>query len=166
MKMPDPDLAWPIKGSHQLSPTGLAVLRELWHWREAEATAANKPPYFVLRHETMVEIAAAAAFGKKIEPLLPQRFSDRRRTTLLHVIKRGLAVPPEHQPGPVRHEFRRMSLSDKRRVTELEKRRNAGAAELGVDPTIIASRATLIDLAVDWDAHQGELMNWQRELMK
>jgi ribonuclease D len=37
----------------------LAVLREIWHWREQEALAANRPPFFVLSHETLIEIAAA-----------------------------------------------------------------------------------------------------------
>ena len=30
----DPDMMWRVKGSHQLNPRGLAVVRELWHWRE------------------------------------------------------------------------------------------------------------------------------------
>jgi hypothetical protein len=29
-----------------------------------------------------------------------------------------------------------------------------------------ASRATLLDLAEDWHAHEKQLMNWQRELLK
>ena len=35
-----------------------------------------------------------------------------------------------------------------------------------IDPTLIGSRATLISLAIDGDAHQHELMSWQRELLK
>ena len=42
------------------SRPALAILRELWRWREAEAVAANKPPFFVMRHEALVQIAAAA----------------------------------------------------------------------------------------------------------
>jgi len=30
---------------------------------------------------------------------------------------------------------------------------------------LIASRATLLALAEDWDCHQGDLMNWQRDLL-
>jgi hypothetical protein len=47
----------------------------------------------------------------------------------------------------------------------LEKRRDAHAHQLGIDPTLIASRATLMELARDWDKHAPELMNWQRELL-
>ena len=152
---PDPDLVWRLKGSNRLSPPALAVLREIWRWREAEATVANRPPYFVLRHESLTELAIAAAGGHPIENFIPQRFSDRRRSGLISAIKSGLAVlPPSQQPRPVRHEVRRVSDATKRRAADLQKRRDARAQELGIDPTLIASRATLLDLAADWNTHQ------------
>jgi hypothetical protein len=48
----------------------------------------------------------------------------------------------------------------------MESRRNQKGTELALDPTLIASRATLLALAGDWDRHQGDLMEWQRELLK
>ena len=48
----------------------------------------------------------------------------------------------------------------------MQKHRDAHAAALGIDPTLIASRGMLSDLAHDWDKHVGELMNWQRDLLK
>jgi ribonuclease D len=163
---PDPDFVWRIKGSNQLTPAALAVLRELWRWREIEATAANKPPYFILRHESLIDLAAAAVSGKPVEPLIPQKFSDRRHQGVMAAIKLGLAIPRAEHPQPIRHEFRRISDSAKHRATELQQRRDARATELGIDPTLIASRATLLDLAEDWSTHEKELMNWQRELLK
>jgi len=44
-RSPDRDLVWRIKGSHKLGRASLAVLREIWQWREGEAIAANRPPY-------------------------------------------------------------------------------------------------------------------------
>jgi ribonuclease D len=166
LRPPDPNLVWRLKGSHRLSRSALAVLREVWHWREGEATAANKPPYFILRHETLIEIAEMAAGGKSIEGLTPKKFSDHRHHGLIKAVKHGLAIPAQQQPELLRHTIRRVSDRDKRRSLELQQRRDARAVELGIDPTLIASRATLLDLAADWDAHQSELMNWQRELLK
>jgi hypothetical protein len=48
----------------------------------------------------------------------------------------------------------------------LARRRDAHAHKLGIDPTLAASKATLGDLARDWDRHAPELMAWQRELLK
>jgi len=36
---------------------------------------------------------------------------------------------------------------------------------LGIDPTLIASRAVLSDLARDWEESSTELMKWQRNLL-
>ena len=162
----DMDAIWRIKGSHQLEPSALAILRELWQWREAEAVAANKPPFFVISHEALVNIAAAATLAQPIEPFLPKHISERRRGGLVKAIAHGQQLSPERHPRILRHSTRRPSEGERRRFDELQKRRDAHAAKLGIDPTLIASRAVLSDLAYDWDKHANELMNWQRELLK
>ena len=160
------DSVWRIKGSHLLGRSALAILRELWRWRETEAVAANKPPYFVISHEALVQIAAAAATGHSIELLLPRHLSERRRTSLLKAVAHGLNLLPQQHPELLRSISRRPSEGEKRRFIELQTRRDTRAAELGLDPTLIASRAMLSDLAHDWEKHQAELMSWQRELIK
>ena len=122
--------------------------------------------YFILRHESLIDIAVAATTGKPVETLIPPRFSERRYQALIQAIKQGLAVPPQDQPQPVRNVIRRISDATKRRMEALQKLRDVRATELGIDPTLIASRAMLLDLAEDWNAHEKELMNWQRELLK
>jgi len=159
----DPDLTWRVKGSHQLSPAALAVLREIWHWREREAIEANKPPYFVLAPETMVELAVAAAQSQDVQAILPRHLWPRRRERLLKAIDTGLAA--EHPPKILRHKSNRQTETEKRRMTELEKRRNLRATELDLDPTLIASRAMLVMLARDWTAHEKALMTWQKQLL-
>jgi ribonuclease D len=162
----DGDSVWRVKGSHALNRHALAVLRELWHWRNKEALAANRPPFFILSHEKMAELAEAAVGRQAIEPLLPPRMSPRRRDSLVVAIRAGLAVPPNRHPEKVRHHSTRPTEAEMRCYRELEKRRDAHAHQLDIDPTLIASRATLGDLARDWERHAPELMNWQRELMK
>ena len=39
------------------------------------------------------------------------------------------------------------------------------ASALAIDPTLIASRATLLALAHDWEKAGAEMMSWQRELL-
>jgi ribonuclease D len=159
------DSAWRLKGSHALDRRGLAVLRELWRWREAEAIAANKPPFFVLSHELLVELAAAAAAGRRVESLFPTHLSQRRRTGIEKGIARAMALPPEEHPQVLRPKSRRPSEAERRRFLELQQRRDLRAAELGIDPTLIASRSTLSDLAHDWEQHAPGLMAWQRKLL-
>jgi ribonuclease D len=162
----DLDSVWRIKGSNLLGRLALAVLREAWQWRETEAIAANRPPFFIMSHEALVSIASAAATQRPVEPFLPKNISERRRAGLAKAITAGLAVAPERQPKILERVKRRASEAERKRFMELQKHRDARGHELGLDPTLIASRATLSDLARSWEKHAGELMKWQRELLK
>ena len=162
----DSDSIWRVKGSSILNRPALAVLRELWQWRETEAIAYCRPPFFVLNHERMVDISDAAAACHPFENILPPKMSPRRRETLMEAVRAGIKVPADNQPQVLRHKFHRPSEVEFRRFRELEKIRDAHARKLGIDPTLIASKATLGDLSRDWEKHSSELMNWQRELLK
>ena len=162
----DPDDVWRIKGSTFLERPALAILRELWQWREREAITASRPPFFVLSHETMIAISAAVAEQQPFEQLIPPRMNPRRRENLLAAVRAAQAVPPEQFPEKIRHHSQRPSEAEFRRFRELEKIRDHHAHELALDPTLIAPKSVLGDLARDWDKHAPELMNWQRELLK
>lgn len=162
----DPDAVWRIKGAHKLERTGLAILRELWHWREQEALAVNKPPFFVLPHETLVDMAASGAARRSIDPLLPRHFSTRRRDGVIKAVDTALALDPRHYPEQRHLTPHRQTEAERRRFEVFELRRNRQAEALGIDPTFIASRATLLQLAANWEIHNADLMNWQRELLK
>src|SRR6266446_5354406 len=97
-------------------------------------------------------------------------FSSRRRHTRLQgdwssdVCSSDL-LAAENPPKILRHKSSRQTEAEKRRMTELEKRRNLRATELELDPTLIASRAMLVMLARDWTAHEKGLMGWQKQLL-
>ena len=118
-----------------------------------------------MSHDALVEIAAAAATARPVEPFLPKHLSERRRGGLLKAVARGLGISPDAHPKILRNIGRRPTEAERRRYGELQKRRDARASELGIDATLIASRATLSDLAHDWDKHSAELMSWQLSLL-
>jgi ribonuclease D len=162
---PDPDQVWRIKGSRHLPPRGLAVLREVWQWREAEAIAANRPPYFILSSELVIGVAIASLDPERsVEEMLPRHLTARRSRGVLEAVARGRKASP--LPQVIRIRAVPPTEQSKRRFAELEKRRNARAEELQIDPTLIASKATLAALSQDWDEAAPDLMHWQRELLK
>ncbi len=163
---PDPDLVWRVKGSSRLSRPALAILRELWRWREAEAVRANKPPYFILSHETLTRIADEASQNRPVTAPLPRNISDRRKTALMAAVAKGAAVPPDRQPRIPRNSTRRPSDQERKKYAELQAIRDANAAKLGMDPTLIANRTMLSDLALDWEKHAAGIMRWQRHLLE
>ncbi len=162
---PDPDAVWRIKGSRHLPPRSLAILRSLWQWRETEAITANRPPYFILSSEVMISIAAKIVDKSyAVDDLIPRHLTARRRRELLEAVERGFES--KQLPQVLRFRPPPPSEQSKRRYVELEKRRNQKATELELDPTLIASRATLVGLSIDWDTASVEMLPWQRELLQ
>jgi ribonuclease D len=161
----DPDAVWRIKGAYALDPCGLAVLRRLWHWRDDEALRASKPPYFVVSHEILIEVSAAAARSRPVEALLPRHLSTHRRQGLLQAVQEALALPPSEWPMIRRPLGRRLTAAQRHRCEELRRRRDRQAQALGLDPSLIATRSTLVELAADSQAGQDQLMDWQRQLL-
>ena len=161
----DRDSVWRVKGSHLLGRPALAILRELWQWRETEAIAANRPPFFVMSHEALVDVAAAAATQRPIEAFLPRNISERRRNGVAKAVADGLGMSSEKLPKILQRTNHRPTDAERKRFLELQKRRDAHAHQLGIDPTLIASRGTLSDLARNWEKYSPELMTWQREML-
>ena len=162
----DPDQVWRIKGSARLEPRALAVLRELWHWREKEARRRNRPPFFILSPDAMIKISESAQTGSDASGLIPRRMPEHRRREVQRCLKNGRAVPesdcPEkHRPPPRKH----ITPAQKKRFEEIQSRRNREAKELEIDPTIIASRATMVRLACEADGVLDEILPWHRELL-
>jgi ribonuclease D len=160
------DEAWRIKSADHLSRRGMMFLRELWRWREREAVQGNRPPFFVLSHDTLFDIAVAAANGGEVAPLIPRRYSPRRRASLLTALERAATIPESEWPVARSRRGERLSLSQKHELDRLRGRRDRTATALGIDPTLIASRGMLVRLAADWEKHAPALLPWQRGLLQ
>jgi ribonuclease D len=161
----DPDTLWRVKGSDRLEPAALAVLRELWQWREAEAIASNKPPYFIFSHEKLVALSAAAARGHPTHNLVPRHVPSQRVARLALAVQRGLQAPPPQHPQPRHSTGVRLRREQQRQFDYFKRIRDAQAQNLGLDSTVIATKGELIMLAQDGQQSKCTLMGWQRALL-
>ena len=162
--MPDPDRVWRIKGSSRLDRRALAVLRALWHWREGEARARNRPPYFVVSHENLLGIAKRA-LGETPAPL-PDALRPRQRREVEAEVAKALELPAAEWPKrEVSTRPPRLSPEVRRRVDELRARRDKVAEELEIHPTLIANKAELNGLAERLEEQAATMMSWQRSLL-
>ena len=164
---PDPDLVWRIKGSAKLAPRALSVLRELWHWREEEARRRNRPPFFILSPEAMILLADTAAQKQSVSHLMPKRMPDHRKSIIRQRIKTGMEIveadcPARHKSPPRKH----ITPAQKRRLTEIQAKRDRQADGLKIDPTLIASRTTMVRLACEAEGVLEDVLPWQRELLE
>lgn len=170
----DPENDWRISGSALLSPHAQAIVKELWHWRESQAEAVDLPVFKVLHSELLLDLSVWCAENPKIPPMgapcWPRRSSPARSESLVAAIERGRNAPPI--PRLPRPERPPRDKDAEVRMEKLRVHRDAVAAELGLDPTVIAPKSTLQDVARNPDTAADRLIAenrwcpWQWELLK
>lgn len=156
----DMENAWRLSGSSKLSPREAAVLRALWHWREAESCAWDRPPFHVLSNDRLLAVARAAAARQKVEA---HRMPPSRYGRMKDAIHGALAIPEEDCPIFIHERKPRPCNEACRRFEQLREKRDHIAQQLKLDPTLIASRATLMSVATN---NGTPLLPWQRELLE
>ena len=162
----DENTVWRTKGHDKLDPVGLSVLREVWRWREKDAFRTGRPPFFILKHETLAEISAEAAARNSTRGIpIPHFLTSKRRADLLAAVRRGLELPEEERPRPIRVHSRRMTREELDESDRLARIRDARAKELAIDPTLIASKATLYALGRNEPGAWNDLLPWQHALL-
>jgi ribonuclease D len=156
------DELWRIAGAGALDPRTGAVLRALWQWRETEAELADRPPFHILQNHELLKAAESFTSGHVPDY---KRFSARRRQALREAAKIGLRSPQSEWPVMRRRSGSRPTEEMRRRADQLRERRDKAAAQLGLEPSFIASRGALEAIAADSARAMALLVPWQRELI-
>jgi ribonuclease D len=87
-----------VSGIGSLNWKSLAVVRELWHWRQEEARRLNQPPKRLLRDDLLVEIAKRRTDNpEQILAIRGMQRNDLKRKVgdLVACVQRGEATPLE-----------------------------------------------------------------------
>jgi ribonuclease D len=134
---------WRVAGSGRLGRRELAILRELWRWRDAEARHANAPAARILRDDLLVEIARRAPRDvSAFESLrgLDHNWLRTHSAKIRAVLQKALELPASEWPSFERRE-------DPPQVAVLTKLLAVAAANLAtqyeVDPALLATTADL-----------------------
>jgi ribonuclease D len=156
------DELWRIAGAGALDPHTGAVLRALWQWRETEAELADRPPFHILQNHELLKAAESFISGPVPDY---KHFSARRRQTFREAAKIALQSPQSEWPVMRRRSGSRPTEEMRRRADQLRERRDKAAAQLGLEPSFIASRGALEAIAADSARATALLVPWQRELI-
>jgi ribonuclease D len=98
---------WKVSGTSGLSRRSLAVVRELWRWREREAQKRDCPTRRVLRDDLIVELAKRRSpDAKQIRALRGMERGDLQRVLphLAAAVEKALAIPDEECPSHAQRE--------------------------------------------------------------
>jgi ribonuclease D len=158
----DPDQLWRIPGSGHLRDRAAAVFRELWKWREEEAQRVDKPTFHILHSDLLVDAAIRFDAGQDVSF---RHLRGPRERKFHEAAKRGLATPPSEWPRFERKARLRPTKPQLARLDELKVHRDKVAAELKLDPSLIAPKATLEGLAFRPEETLPKMLPWQRELL-
>lgn len=177
----DSERRWRIKGWHSLqnSPRALAILRELWLWRDEEARKADLPAFKVIHNDILVALAQYHHLSPEErlernlpEPRLPRNFlSGRRGRPIIEAIERALAMPEEALPTALPTPRTERLPADESLVMAMRKIRDRHAHQLKMDPGILFSSSAIIDLAslrprdMNEIQQSGILYDWQLQLL-
>ncbi len=136
---------WKLQGARDLSPENAAVLKSLYQFREAKAEAQNRPPFKVLSHQVLIELARTCPLEwNTLENLsgLNARAAKRYGKGLMQAIRDGLQSPPEYPP-----QCKRPNNALLDRIEALKLWRKVTGRKLGVPSDVILPRDVLTRIA-------------------
>lgn len=144
-KMFDPDGFWRLDEAHHLRGQQMAILRELYFWRERCAEQLNIAPYRVAHPNLMVKIVER--MPQSLHDLmafrdLPAEVTQRFGAVLLEALDTGKHMPPPKRPSQPRKPDDVLQ-----RFQALQSWRKHKARERGVESDVILSRTALWALA-------------------
>ncbi|MDE0571125.1 MAG: hypothetical protein OSB44_10615 [Verrucomicrobiales bacterium] len=163
IKEKDEDLAWRISGWGKLDQEGMAFLRALWFWRDGEAARRDRPAFKIIGNQDLLRFSQD--LQKEIEVKLPSRFPSQPVKRFKKAIESVRELMPADFPErPKRVKGKRDPTAEKK-FDKLKILRDRVSEGLDIDPTLIASRATLERVAASPQEAGEILLNWQKNLL-
>jgi ribonuclease D len=165
------DERWKISGSARLSRRQLAVLREVWRWRDRQARILNVPVARVLGDSMLIEVARRSP--ATVEDLFSIRGLDSRllrkaEQEVVDAVERARSIPESDLPSNERRD-------DPPQVGVLTKLLSVAvgnlAAETDIDTALLATTSDLQEM-VRWFLDQENtplpdvLEGWRGEILR
>jgi ribonuclease D len=138
-----------VKGARRLSPRSLAVLRELFAWRERRAEEKDIPPFKILGNESLLRLAElrpkdAAGLGG-VPGVLPRL--QRQSGELLSAVRRGEDVAEGDLPRIARSPRPVLEAAVRERVERLKAFRVRKGTQLQLDISVVLPQRLIDRLA-------------------
>ncbi len=161
-----------LKGARALERRALALLRELYEWRETTASEIDRASFRVMGNEVLLmlaehPVADLDALGRLRG--VGREALGRWGEAILEAIRRGEAVPDEELPKFERGPRRVIDPEFDARMDKLKAARNAEAERLALQPGVLCPNGTLEQVAglqpktLEELAEAPSLRAWQRQ---
>jgi len=166
------DNDWRIGHSEKLRGKGLGVLHAVWHWREQQAERLDTPPFKVCSNDLLLKLARSAEDGGSEEAVLASVHLGKRHPrlfpSLAAAVRSGLERDPHtlpRRPGRDRGHAA-LTQAEIALLDRVKEDRDRVAAKLGIEPTLIANRSLLAQIARAPRQLDTILLPWQADLLR
>ncbi len=159
-----------VKGSRTLKPHQMAVLREVYLFRDQIALQCGRPPFKIMNTSTMLELAMKPKRKLTEVPGLSRWLLSRAESELRAALARGRNADPVHLVSTrFRSPWNRASLA---RLGTLKNWRTRQGELMVLDPSLLWPAVSLERMALNPDERDielfkpgnGEVRNWQRKM--
>jgi ribonuclease D len=159
-----------MKGAKALRGRSLAVLREVFQWRENQARSSDRAAFRILNNEPMLLIAKSPPREinqlKAIRGISPEQ-AERRGRDIIAAVERALSLPERDLPKLERPRRPAPDPAFDARLERLKAARNSLAQRYQLQPGVLCPNGTLEAIArvnphsSDELARIRELRRWQ-----
>lgn len=159
-----------LKGAKALPGRALAVLRELYQWREEVAQRTDRAAFRILNNEPLLAMAKSPpqdlAALKAVKGVGSEQ-AERRGRDILAAVQRGLAIPEQELPRIERPPRQPQDPAYEARLERLKAARNALATQYGLAPGVLCPNGSLEAIArlnpssLEQMGQIRELRRWQ-----
>jgi ribonuclease D len=162
---------WRIGKSERLRARGQAVLHALWHWRQEQAQRLDTPPFKVCSNEFLVRLASVADEGGPAEAILSGVNLGKRHARLIGslaaAVRDGIERDPRTLPRRPGRDPNHTPLTqgEIELLDRIKEERDRIASKISIEPTLIANRSQLSQIARSPGKLGEVLLPWQASLL-
>jgi ribonuclease D len=162
---------WRIGKSERLRARGQAVLYSVWHWRQEMAQRLDTPPFKVCSNEFLVRLASIADEGGPEDSILNGVHLGKRHERLIGslaaAVRDGIARDPRSLPRRPGRDPNHSPLTREEieLLDRIKEERDKIALKIGIEPTLIANRSQLSQIARSPHTLRDILLPWQASLL-
>ena len=162
---------WRIGKSERLRATGQSVLYTVWHWRQEQAQKLDTPPFKVCSNEFLVRLATSADEGGSEESILAEVNLGKRHGRLIGslaaAVRDGLGKDPRTLPRRPGRDPNHTPLTQAEiaLLDRIKEERDKIASKVAIEPTLIANRSQLSQIARTPGKLGEILLPWQASLL-
>jgi ribonuclease D len=167
---PEEEETWRrLKNLGNMDRRGLAIVRDLHEWRDGLARRADKPPFKIIGNDAILDLAREKPVDhpalEKVKAV-SQYHRSRYGRELVGIVKKAMAIPETELPERNEPKAWIRDKALENRINKLKSVRDKIAAELKIDPGVLAPRHVLTAIASTGSLEEiPALRNWQRQVL-